>query len=291
MKIYNISQQTNEDFPFSVEQVEMNGIFPEHAHSYTELIVILDGSGFHTSSNGRYLLQKGSVITVPPPLAHQMEDMIHLNLYVLKFDLSKLISLDYELKNDPGFRSLFIQFPLTNSHAEMVPPLVLTDSQLQHVSSLIQVMLQESIHKKPGYKTIIRTHLFALTAFLSRCFLPEQTVRSLHMNQIMPTVNYMEEHLKETIRIPFLADLVCLSPRQYDRIFQMVYGIPPSTYLSELRLNRSCQMMSTQTLSFREISEQCGFKDVPFFYRCFKKRYGITPKQYRSYLIQSIQDE
>lgn len=291
MKTYDISKQTHENFPFFVEEGEMNGLFPEHAHTYTELIVILNGTGFHSSVNGRLPLSRGSVITVPPPLAHQMEDMVHLKFYVLKFDLSKLISSDYELKNDPGFRSLFIQFPLTRSKQNPAPPFILTEPQLLHISSLIQVMLQESHNHKPLYKTIIRTHLFALTAFLSRCFLPEPTVLSNHIHQILPTVIYMEEHLKESIRIPFLADLVCLSTRQYDRIFQAAYGMPPSTYLSELRLNRSCQLMGNRSLSLRDISEQCGFKDLPFFYRCFKKRYGLTPKQYQSFLVQSIQDD
>ncbi|MGI5893686.1 MAG: helix-turn-helix domain-containing protein [Candidatus Merdivicinus sp.] len=290
MRQYDISGQSDDTFPFLAESGEMNGSFPEHTHSYTELIIILDGSGYHISANGRYSLQRGTVITVPPPIAHQMEEMDHLKIYVLKFDLNGLLSFDYELKNDPGFRSLFIQFPITVSNRESARPLLLSELQLQHVISLSQVMLQECSARKPGYKPIIRTHLLALTAYLARCFLPDRNPISHRMERIIQTVTYMEENLQHPIRVPELADQVYLSTRQYDRIFREVYGMSPSAYLAEMRLNRACQLMTDRSISLGDISEQCGFSDIAFFYRCFRKRFDMTPKQYRSHLLTSICD-
>lgn len=290
MKTYEKIEHTDDSFPFLISHGEMNGLFPEHSHGYTEMHVILSGTGYHCSENGRYALERGAVMTVPPPLSHQMEEMVHLEHYVLKFDLNRLIAFDYELKNDPGFRSLFVQFPTTLSKRDSACPFLLKETQLQHVISLMTVMLEENSQRQPGYQVIIRTHLLALTAYLSRCFLPDQNKMSLRMERIIATVNYMEENLRRPIRVGELAELVYLSPRQYDRIFQKVYGMSPAAYLAELRLNRACQLMIDPRLPIREIGEQCGFSDNAFFYRCFKKRFGIPPKQYRDHLLDSICD-
>lgn len=130
MKIYDIAARPDDSFPFAAEGGEMNGLFPEHTHTYTELMVITGGRGWHVSANGRHWLTPGTVITVPPPLAHQMEEMEHLQLYVLKFDLPRLMAYDYDLKNDPGFRSLFVHCPFPQQPGSQAKPLQLDQEQL-----------------------------------------------------------------------------------------------------------------------------------------------------------------
>ena len=104
------------------------------------------------------------------------------------------------------------------------------------------------------------------------------------------TISYMEDHLHQSIRMKELADLVFLSTRQYDRIFKEVYGVCPSDYLSELRLNRACQLIASGKYPLGQLWELCGFTDTPFFYRKFKARFGMTPKQYQTKLLSSMHD-
>ena len=290
MKTYDIVDSPDNNFPFVAERGILQGLFPEHTHNYTELLVAMSGTGYQRSGNEYCRVTRGTVLTVPPPLAHQMEDMVDLELFVLKFDLNRLISFQYDLQNDPGFRSLFIQCPPALYKGNTVPPLQLNEKQLLHVLGLMEVMYQEFKEQKSGYQVIIRTHLLALTAYLSRCFLPEHTPISQRMEKIIPTVVYMEENLHRNIRIQELAGMIYLSPRQYDRVFKEIYGVSPSRYLAELRLNRACQLMADRNCILGEIWEQCGFTDNPFFYRQFKKRFGVTPKQYRAWLLSSIQE-
>ncbi len=290
MRVYDITARPDDSFPFSAETSCMNGFFPDHAHNYTELIVVLGGTGWHCSENERCRLEAGAVVTVPPPLTHRIEDMDNLKIYVLKFDLNGLMACDYDLKNDPGFRSLFVQCPPALRHQAPGEPLMLDADQLAHVTDLIGVMTQEFRERKPGYKVIIRTHLLALTAYLSRCFLPSQNSLSLQMEKILPTVTYMEENLHRSIRVPELAEQVFLSTRQYDRIFKEVYGTSPNTYLTQLRLYRACQLMAARSCPLGEIWEKCGFTDNPFFYKKFKAFFGITPREYQQWLVPSIQD-
>lgn len=290
LKIYDISARPDDSFPFAAEYGVLEEDFLEHTHTYTELIVILGGSGQHISDYGSFSMKPGTVLTVPPPIVHEMRNMKSLSLYVLKFDLTQLIAYDYDLKNDPGFRSLFVQCPVTSQAMGNITPLVLEAKQLDHVVRLMEIIFQEFQERKSGYKVMIRTHLLALTAYLSRCFLPEQNALSVQMQKILPTISYMEDHLHQSIRMKELADIVFLSTRQYDRIFKEVYGVCPSDYLSELRLNRACQLIASGKYPLGQLWELCGFTDNPFFYRKFKARFGMTPKQYQTKLLSSMHD-
>lgn len=290
MKTYDIYARPDDSFPFAAEYGVMQDDFPKHTHTYTELIVILEGSGQHLSDYGTFAMKPGTVLTVPPPIVHEMKNMQSLRLYVLKFDLTQLIAYDYDLKNDPAFRSLFIHCPVTPQTMGLISPLVLETRQLEHVVRLCDVIFQEFQERKSGYKVMIRTHLLALTAYLSRCFLPEETVLSAQMQKILPSISYMEDHLDQSIRMKELADLVFLSTRQYDRIFKEVYGVCPSKYLTELRLNRACQLIASGKYPLGQLWELCGFTDTPFFYRKFKARFGMTPKQYQNQLFSSLHD-
>ena len=290
MRSYDITGRPDDTFPFAAEYAVAQGFFPEHTHSYTELLVVLSGTGWHCSDKGKFLLSTGAVVTVPPPLAHEMDKMKDLEMYVLKFDLNGLNSYGYDLRNHAGFRSLFIQCPPSLQSQKAGAPLLLDAQQLEHVRMLISTMFQEFSQRRPGYKIIIRTHLLALTAYLARCFLPDENALSLRMEKIIPTVTFMEENLRQKITIPQLAEQVFLSPRQYDRVFKEIYGTTPSSYLSELRLQYACQLMAERQCPLAQIWEKCGFTDNPFFYKKFKAFFGITPREYQQWLVPSIQD-
>ncbi|MEG0379337.1 MAG: helix-turn-helix transcriptional regulator, partial [Eubacterium sp.] len=78
-----------------------------------------------------------------------------------------------------------------------------------------------------------------------------------------------------------LAELACLSERQFRRLFTDKYGLSPKQYCMNLRMKESCYLLKTTELSIAEISEKTGFEDANYFSRQFKKHTGLTPKEYR----------
>lgn len=61
-------------------------------------------------------------------------------------------------------------------------------------------------------------------------------------------------------------------------------GLSVSRYIQLKRLEASARLLSdpaTAKVSTMDIAFQVGFNDVSHFYRCFKSKFGVTPKQYR----------
>ena len=54
-----------------------------------------------------------------------------------------------------------------------------------------------------------------------------------------------------------------------------------TAFLNEYRLNAAAEALRTTEDTVLSISEQCGFDNLSYFYRAFKTRYLMTPREYR----------
>ena len=52
-------------------------------------------------------------------------------------------------------------------------------------------------------------------------------------------------------------------------------------YLNDYRLGMAGQMLKENTDSILEIAQNAGFENLSYFNRMFKRKYGVTPGQYR----------
>lgn len=56
----------------------------------------------------------------------------------------------------------------------------------------------------------------------------------------------------------------------------------PNEFLRECRMNRAAELLSASDLNISEVSYSVGIDDPLYFSRCFKKHFGLSPKEYRS---------
>ncbi len=72
-----------------------------------------------------------------------------------------------------------------------------------------------------------------------------------------------------------------LSAPQLQKLFRDVFGMPIYRYLKEYRLERAAvDLIGTET-SIMDLAQNAGFSNASKFSQSFKKRYGMTPSQYR----------
>ena len=58
-------------------------------------------------------------------------------------------------------------------------------------------------------------------------------------------------------------------------------GLAPNQYLLEVRIRKARELLTNTTLTVTAIAEETGFKSSFYFSRFFKKRAGLSPRQYR----------
>ena len=91
----------------------------------------------------------------------------------------------------------------------------------------------------------------------------------------------MENHYPEKITIAEIADIVDFSESHFMRYFKETMGTSFVDYLNEYRLTMSARLLQSSESSILNIAAEVGFENVSYFNRAFKKKYGITPSEYR----------
>ena len=102
------------------------------------------------------------------------------------------------------------------------------------------------------------------------------------LQRVAQTIDYMNEHLHEPLRVGVLADLAGLSPAHFAVLFKQQTGSAPRDYLHLVRIHRACRMLENPALSVKEIASRLGYQDPFHFSRTFKAFQGVSPSDYRA---------
>ena len=96
---------------------------------------------------------------------------------------------------------------------------------------------------------------------------------------IYPALKYMSINYQENHNLQFYADLCQLSLSTFKQYFSKITGSSPLNYLTNIRLNIAKNLLSSDS-NISNISSSVGYNDPLYFSRIFKKRFGVSPKQF-----------
>lgn len=101
-------------------------------------------------------------------------------------------------------------------------------------------------------------------------------------------LDYIYNNFSYDIKINDIAKYVGIDRTYLYKIFIGEYNISPQQYLISFRLNIAMNLLETTKMNITEISYSCGFRDIPTFYKHFKKHFNVTPVQYRKSITDYI---
>lgn len=89
-----------------------------------------------------------------------------------------------------------------------------------------------------------------------------------------------QEYQNVELSATFLANKVGISAVQLGRLFRKQCGQTIPEYINELRLEKATEWIKSSGLTINEIALRVGYQNESYFFRVFKEKYGITPRQY-----------
>lgn len=98
---------------------------------------------------------------------------------------------------------------------------------------------------------------------------------------IKKSLRWIAENYNKNITLSDAANYVMLSPVYYGRLFKLNVGISFTNYLLDYRLDKARRLLTETMHNVREISILVGYKDANYFIRLFKKKYGISPNEFK----------
>ena len=258
--------------------------FPSHWHYFIEMIYVFSGKVVVTCKDEKFELSAGDFIFIPPEVIHSFSS-VSGNEYkfgVIKYDINKIhLSSVYLPKLGVLLRDSTLQKEL---------PIAFHEDQFKDIDlkKMFDDSIRECTEKKYGYDSYLYACFVQVIIKLIRIWQDGGYLNNIVVNtktdnySIRNIIEYIDEHSGDNIPVSELAKMCNMSYSYFAKEFKAMYGQSCKEYIEFIKLSKAENLLLFTNSDLNFISEETGFADCSHFIRVFKRRYGMTPKKYRS---------
>lgn len=99
---------------------------------------------------------------------------------------------------------------------------------------------------------------------------------------IRQSKKFMETYYSEKIELNDLAEAAFMSRFHYVRVFKLVYGITPRSFLRDMRISKA-KLFLKEGLSITDSCYKVGYESLATFSSTFKKSTGYSPREFKDF--------
>jgi len=108
-----------------------------------------------------------------------------------------------------------------------------------------------------------------------------------HRRAVERVITSARERLCEPISLRDMSRVAYISPFHFNRVFHEITGLPPTKFISAMRLEEAKRLLLNTHLSITDICFEVGYNSLGTFTRRFTQLVGLGPREFR-YLADRI---
>ncbi|MBQ8849817.1 MAG: helix-turn-helix domain-containing protein [Clostridia bacterium] len=252
--------------------------FPVHSHDYIEIMYVCDGSITHVIDKETVTLCANDLIILGKDTRHSIlsvgENDIGINLIIA----TELFEDAYnKMKKNSQLSNRRIESLL---HGDGQPYCVFSAENSLPVQNIMESMIEQVICERSADGYILRQSVGLLICYLSALF-PEQTESDSPRESMKKTILGYIESSYSTATLTEAAEMLGLSPSYLCRLVREYFGVSFKKLLMSVRFETACGLLMSTDLPVGDIINRVGYENSSYFHKEFKKRFGMTPNNYR----------
>ena len=265
---------------YSVHYFEYSKTFRFHGekHDFWEFVYVDKGEVTATAGDKEIILSQGNVIFHKPNEWHNIRanGKIAPNVAIVSFDCPSSVMAFFEnkvLKVGQEQKSLISK--------------ILSEYTNAFSSPLSNIYTTTLVRKKDPIlcsEQLIKNYLCEFLILFLRQNVPATQYRTTTINNSDATlnilVNFMLDHISESMTIEQLMKCSGLNRMGVNRLFQSGFGTSPMQYFIYLKTNLAKKYLREDNYNISQIAELLGYSSIHYFSLQFKKSTGMSPSQY-----------
>lgn len=100
-----------------------------------------------------------------------------------------------------------------------------------------------------------------------------------NLTMVKAGIKYIGKHFKEQIGVEDVSGNVGYSKYYFSRCFKEVTGCTVNEYINKVRINYADKKFREEKMSVSDVATLCGFSDISYFTKIFKKYTGTLPSK------------
>jgi len=254
--------------------VRDNFLVRKHAHNFYEIIYYFQGKG-----TVNYLKNESYKINTETNIEYIDAVIPDYKIDTINFDDNTLIFIPANILHDETHTKhaeiIDIGFIMENEEFNLAPIAIKDSShELYDIASKVR---KEYDLKQENYREIIDCLIRELLLKIER----NLKAQNDNSNPIENAKNFITNNYATSIDLEKLAKESGYGPERFRFLFKNLYGISPKEFIIKKRLDNACHLLKDTTYSISQISDLCGYDDIAQFSTIFKKKIGVTPKDFR----------
>lgn len=288
MKYFDFKEEKEHGtFDFPIEFYHVTQDHPRynmdlHWHTQCEIIRVLEGEFSLILDDEKILSKAGDILFIHDGVVHGGTPL-NCVYECIVFDMNLL------LKKNITCTKLLSDII---NHNKIINTVI--SGHNDHIDIWCNYLFEAINSKEPGFELIVQGSLYNLLGMILRSGLYKtkstSTKRtSTSLQQLKTVLTLLEEKFSEPLTLEDLSKSVGMTPKYFCRFFHQMTNKTPIEYLNYYRIDVACELMLTKDICITDVALDCGFNDVSYFIKTFKKYKGITPKQcIKTFLSKSI---
>lgn len=253
---------------------------------FARIYYVRRGNAMLHLPQGDIQVKPGCMYMVPNYVPHSYECQRGFGFYYLfvfqrirrQADIFDRFEFPIEVPSSEATRQLF------SSYCHLYPQLHLPVHDATAFDS--HPAFREYAHAFSRMEFYERMQLHGLVAIVFSYFMKGARPRVISTDmRIARLVDYVQQHIADSISIDELADIACLTKPYLIRMFRNSLGTTPLQYIIRKKVQKAQALLLDTDQSVAAIARAVGMQDASYFIRLFRKNLGVTPQEYRQKLI------
>lgn len=256
--------------------------FREHQHNLYHVVVFMKSHGAFSYEGQVIEAEPGTVVCISPGQNH---DFVTYREHAVYSEVTFSLETSTAQILDVPFVEILQRY--AGLSLQLDPCQTLSLETAHQLESLI---LDITDHARSGADIANyccqRSLARLFDSLIWSCAMVSQTGAPID-ERLVKVKQFIDHHYTEVITADSLASLANMSKGYLFRAFKKAYAQPPATYQQQLRLEAAKTLLRATALRCHEVALRCGYENIQFFHRLFKRATGLTPGQYRKQSTRS----